>query len=171
MIFQAFIQQECGGKSAEAVRLFAAQGHYIDYQRAHRWYRQPCVMPLTLARAFVAASGGKCTLEELIDLDVIIERFDFAASEPADELAYVSAQLRRRETELTALEQLMSKLSKGKSVADLQRDVTSLRKRQERLQARVSSVDAPPPRKRGRPSTVAPEARKRGRRKAPAAAA
>lgn len=171
MIFQQFVRECCAGKPAEAGRLVEnVTGVALGYQRLHRWYRYPQPMPVAAARLVVKASEGKCTLDELLDPELIAQAFKFEPSDAALERRFLQGRLAARERELRQLEQAQRL---GRTLGDVQREVRQLRARLERL----SEVSLPTaPRKRGRParepsSSAVPAApRKRGRRPAAAAA-
>lgn len=168
MIFQEYVRECCEGRPGDAARLIEqSTGMPIGYHRAHRWFHSPAPIPLGYARAIVQATSGRCSLEELIDPEIIAGRFKFD-DDPEAERKFVETRLALRQRELRQLE-AFAKL--GRTLPELRREVASLTQRLERLR----SASPPAARKRGRPARdaaaeVAPSRRRR-RRPASAAAA
>lgn len=166
MIFQEFVREVCGGKPGEAARVIEdATGQPIGYARAHRWFRTPSPISLPFARVIVAGTNGRCTLEELIDPEVIAGRFVFEAEDAAGERRFVESRLAARERELR---QLLAARRLGRTIEVVEREVKQLKQRLSKLSAE--------PRRRGRPNAdaavPAAQSRKRRRKNAvPAAAA
>lgn len=166
MIFQEFVREVCDGKPAEAARVIEdATGQPIGYARAHRWYRNPSPISVQFARLIVQGTGGRCTLEELVDPEVIASRFKFE-DDPAAERRHLEQRLAQRERELKQL-QALQRL--GRTIDTTTREVKQLR-------ARLAKLGETAPRRRGRPVEQQPETdtppRKRRRKNAaPAAAA
>jgi len=94
MIFQAWVMQRCEGRPTEAVRRIEAAngGAPVDRTRVYRALRKPTAFPARFAQLVVTASGGACTLFELIDVETVRERFE-----------YTDPDLRRRAVEYQIL--------------------------------------------------------------------
>lgn len=166
MIFQEFVREVCQGKPAEAARIIeGATGQRLGYARAHRWFRTPSPMSLPYARIVVQGTNGMCTLEELIDADIIGRSFTFADDDAAVERQYVAKRLAARELELR---QLLAARKLGRTIETVEREVKQLR-------MRLGKLDGAEPRRRGRPApdaaAAAAPSRKRRRKTADAAAA
>lgn len=78
MIFQAWVMKHCRGRPSEAVRRIEAAngGHAIDTGRVYRAMRRPTRLPVKFAQLVVTASGGVCSLEDLMDLDTVAAHFE-----------------------------------------------------------------------------------------------
>jgi hypothetical protein len=83
MIFQQWVMEQCSGRPSEAIRRLTAAngGREITRHRVYRALRAPVAFPLRFAQLVIAASGGACTLTELIDLETIRERFEYTNPE------------------------------------------------------------------------------------------
>lgn len=165
MIFQQYVRQCCGSSAAEAHRRLAAHGTALSYQQVFRYLNRPRPMPIAVARVVVEATEGQCSLDELIDANLILASFDFEASDSVEARAIerkaLTARIEQREREVGQLE-AAARLG---PLADLQRDLRALRLRLDQLDAELRA-----PRKRGRP-TKGNAPRKRARRARPASAA
>jgi hypothetical protein len=64
----------CDGRPSEAIKRIELVGP-VDRSRVYRAMRKPLAFPARFARTVVEATGGECTLEELIDTDVIARSF------------------------------------------------------------------------------------------------
>lgn len=131
MIFQQWVNAACDGKPATAARkIEASSGGAVAYGAVYRYYRNPRAMPVPLARAVVQASDGACSMEELIDADLIAEHFLFADVSHERERLNLKAQ--RWQRELQGLEARAKRLERIR--ANAQRQLQSLRARIERLE-------------------------------------
>lgn len=102
MIFQAWVMSHCAGRPSEAIRRIVAAngGRDITRHRVYRAMRVPTAFPLRFAQLVIAASGGACTLTELVDLETIRDRFVY--TDPEARLRSLEYQILSAEKRRTA---------------------------------------------------------------------